>query len=871
MSSRQMRRLQDLVSRATGLDAAEEEEEADEWAVPSTTQPTKPAHRHHDKKKAKKEKAEEKAEGKEAPAAKSSSDPVSSTSGQTKKSKKSEKYPSQEPAAAGAAASSSSPTADDWEEVGEDDEVNINAAPATKDSTTHKKKNARADEEAEEEKNRKKEERRKLRQQQRRQKQAEEDALLDAVLANQADSHNAAKAVEGELNCNYSSSAPGSPNTTNAAPPHTHSHAEANATGDATSSLQYFVMACDAQQLDTRLERIRMFGADAVEDVGDGRTPHRRADGRVRDTGSVSFFPAHHMHVNFMRSAFATPNRLRWIPYDSLGVYLTTEEGRGTQRRTRREYTLNCDSNAFQRALAQLGACQDRMGGVQDLVECLARNKVYHIPTLLQCVYAMEATGESAFAGELLDVALYQVGVILRRVALSGTWAQRRLPVTRGGNALIFQVLQRGVHAALKRGCLRTAFERTRCVLSLDERDPCGMLLLLDYTALRAKRWMWLLEMRHRVRTSAGNTQDISLERSIKALPNYAFSWALAKHFIEREERRQGGGDGGGGNGRPSKVLRGITDAQREVLASTPAAVELLTFALTRFPHAAVCLVKALGGVEVVCGGASGGGTSTSDDDVLPVADCSVWFDGVLTRAAEEISDEALQQRRLAELFVARHEELWKLTECISLLRAAVRSLVYESKTASGTDIPASPLTRNSPLLDPYAYLDLTQEAVLGVSVAPIPADLLRPDAADLGMGGGDGEGDGGDMLRVDPAMAQELLRMVRQNIEDGVEDEATQRYLQQLEEELGERLRRGRPVGEEAGGLDALRGNRQHHHPNNNIMAGDAAGELDWYDYDDEEAEDVEAQEWYSVASGEDRDNDDDADVERQRRGGTQ
>lgn len=863
MSSRQMRRLQDLVDRATGLDASSEEEGGDEMAVPSTMLTKKSADRHHDKKKSKKEREKRKAE-REAETGtavmKAMSTPeaappaVGHTTGKPKKPEKGKDKPHEAASSAPSeTAAVTSLTADDWEEVDEDENRNDSnsKAPSGKDSAAHKKKNntraadeadaaARATAQAEEEKRRKKEKRRELRRQQQRQMQAEEDALLDAVLANQADSHHAA--VEGGGgSAGGMNSAPSSPSAVCAPFYHNANNSnEAGASADAESSLQSFVMACDPQQLDTRLERIRMFGADAVEDVGDGRTPHRRADGRVRDTGSVSFFPAHHLHVKFVHSAFATPNRYRWIPYDSLGVYLTAEEGHGAQGQTWCNYTLNCDSNAFQRALAELEACQARMGGVQDLIECLAHNKVYHVPTLLQCVYAMEATGESAFADELLDVALYQVGVILRRFALSGTWAQRRLPMACGGNALIFHVLQRGVHAALKRGCLRTAFERTRCLLSLDPRDPCGMLLLLDYTALRAKRWVWLLELRRRVLSSTDASQDSSLVRSLTALPNYAFSWALAKHFMEREERLESS------EGRPSKVLRSMSEAQREALAATPAAEALLSHALTHFPHAAVRLVSALGGVDVVCNG--GGGGSTNSSDLPPVTDVSVWYRDIVAKVEDETSSMAAQQSWLADLFVARHEELWKLNECVSLLRTAVLTLVHapSKKTADGDNssegsaaAPATPLTHNSPLLeDPYAYLDLTQEAVMGVSVAPIPADLLRPDAADFPVAL-DGV-EGGEPGILDAAMVEQLLRMLRQHRENGAPDEATQQYLAQLEEELGEQVR----VGRQGGGGDS--GN-----------AESDASELDWYDYDDEEAESVEAQEWYSVVSGEDRSSD--------------
>lgn len=839
MSSRQMRRLQDLVDRATGLDADDEAEMDDDVALPNTMQSKKSADRHSEKKKAKKDKR--KAAPADAPlpsaAAVASAPPQASTKAVS----------SSAPTAQPSAASPSSPG--DWEEVEDEDDCTTRT-PTVKESNTAASASggkrasghaedggaeataaaARTAAQVEEEKKRKKEEKRKLRQQQQRQMQAEEDALLDAVIATHGDPQSSM--MDGGVA--GGGSAPHSPNSATGAASAGDGNAlaaAASATAADAASLAHFVMACDPQQLDTRLERIRLFGVDAVEDVGDGRTPHRRADGRLRDSGTVSFFPAHHVHVKFGQSAFATPNRYRWVPYDSLGIYLTTEEISGPSGRSVLEYTLNCGSNAFQRALQQLRACQEHLGGVQELVECLARNKVYHIPTLLQCVYAMEATGESTFATELLEVALYQLGVVLRRFTLAGTWAQRRLLMARGGNGMLFQVLQRGVHAALKRGCLRTAFERARCLLSLDPRDPCGMLLLLDYTALRAKRWVWLLEMRQRVlaassaaaaAASSAGGQDGSLARCLASLPNFAFSWALARHFIEREEQMQGSSSGGSSGGRPSKVLRGLTAVQRAALDGAPPAQELLIAALTHFPHAAVALVNALGGVETVVG---------SDD--LPVSDASIWFGDVVVRAeSAPESDEAHLQGHLANLFVARHEELWKLNECISVLRAAARALMETPKSresAATRSFAAAASPADVAAVEPHAYLALAKEAVLGTSVTAIPAELLRPDPL---MQDGEG-GDNVDGVGMNPQMVRELIRMLRgQGANNGENAGEAEAFAQRLERELaGDNDDADDSAGADAGGEN---------------------GHLDWYDFDDEEA--AEGQEWYSVASGEDR-----------------
>ncbi|KAG5487542.1 hypothetical protein LSCM1_07499 [Leishmania martiniquensis] len=847
MSSRQMRRLQDLVDRATGLDA----DDSDDDAMPSTVQVRKPnRHRQHKKAKRKVETATTPAPTtpasavQQVPSTDVLADPTALSSSASERHRKGKSDASK----ATATAAVPSSTEGDWEEMSEDEGHSNSTTRRSAKRTATEDEAARAEEAAAAEEKRRRAEKKKSRRQQQRQRQEEEEALLDAVLARREhekvdpDSGGCVGSPVAEHRL-VGASMMGTASSSTGVGPSASGGAAVGSAGE--SSFLQLVMACDANQLDTRLERIRMFGAEAVEDVGDGRTPHRRADGRVRDTGSVSFFPAHHMTVKFVHSAFATPNRYRWIPYDSLGIFLTTEEAHDAWGQTWRTYLLVCSSNAFQRAQASLEACQERLGGVQDLVDCLARNHIYHIPTLLQCVYAMEATGESAFAAELLDVALYQVGVVLRRLALSGTWESRQLPCHRSANTLIFQVLQRGVHAALKRGCLRTAFERARCLLSLDPNDPCGMLLLLDYTALRAKRWVWLLEMRHRAlavravrrqprRGGASNSEeaekealaaagltwrDAALAEDVLRLPNYAFSWALAKHFIEREEARQRSSEATGGAGRPSKVLRGLTSAQRTSLAATPPAVELLSAAVLRFPQAAIRLVDVLGGVDVVCGG---------EESTLSLPCQGSVLQQLMRQADEQLDavEDAATHHRLEDLFVARHEELWKLNECVSLLRHVVQRIASEpaihvSAADRGDDNEEKVNeTMSATGAGQSRYRGVTRDSVMGTSVAPIPADLLEPDAAELAME---------QETAVQPATVERLMRMLQGNLETFGENEYVRNLLGEVRREFHDRV---------GGGTDA---------ESRDDGAGDGVG--NWYDVD--ESEDVEAQEWYSIASG--------------------
>lgn len=568
------------------------------------------------------------------------------------------------------------------------------------------------------EKERRKAEKRRQRQLQQRKKAAEEDAMLDAMLAQHQ--HDGTTGSDTQVPSAASPSpSPG-------------------------SDLLGLVMACDVGQLDTRIERIRMFGAEAVEDVGDGRTPHRRADGHVRDTGSVSIFAEHHQHFKFPHSAFATPNRHRWPPYDPLGLYVTVgktaavgEEGAELRCSTSSStplYRLQCNSNAYTRAEAAREACVARMGGVNDLLECLYLNGTYHLPSLLQCSETLGLMNEDARGGELLDMALYVVGALLRLFHVSGTWEQRQLPFHDGGNRLLHVAMARGVHLALKRGCLQTAWQRARCLLSWDAADPCAMLLLLDYLALRAKRWAWLLEVQHRVLhhplhalfsvESAETTQrtdddsnDVLVLRLLH-LPGFAFSTALARHLIEREEERARG------EGKVSRVLREMRPDQRKFIADMPSSVSMMVNAIHRFPLAAVELVESLGTVETVCKQAN--------------LNAAAWAEQVVQRANEvtEAADkgdaEARAVRDVSHLFVVRHVDLWKPAESMGLLQKALSSTTLWDRVATVTT--SSPTTEGAARrVLQNSYQGVSEELIMGNTTAPIPADLLQPDYVDVG------------------------------------------------------------------------------------------------------------------------------------------
>ncbi|CCW64805.1 unnamed protein product [Phytomonas sp. EM1] len=569
--------------------------------------------------------------------------------------------------------------------------------------------------------------------------------------------------------------------------------------------LGVLMLLCEPEHLDMRLERIRNFGVEAVEDVGDGSTM-LRPHGRLRNSSSVSLFPEHHMKLSFRHSVFATPSKYRWPPFDSLGIQMvvanthpkdahsrenTINRNRSSSSAAPTLYRLNCDSTLFKQAEDARLACEARIGNPQDLINCLNRGP-YHIPTLLQLYATFRALGNTVRASEMVDLALYHVGVLLSRFPIAETWCKRLVPYGYRENRILFQTLQCGVHVALQRGCARTAWELSRFLLSLDPRDPCGMMLMMDYLALRAKRWVWLVEVHQATLTLVDNLSlvnentvkvgeergvassrrekqqnssltpynnaqiDLYLARRVSTLPSFAFSAALAKYFLERdmEQHRMASLEQNSvsintnlsmrAGSRPlkqpqSRILRDITPSQRAMLeAATPATV-MLAQAIVHFPGAAVELVERLQGVDAICKG------STVDP---------VWQDEILALAAGEEKQSADQEdvtpylrSQLNHFFVSRHADLWKSAEPMKFLRCVLGLSVHgsgEGSCCTGAEGVQTPLAtalaelKRSQHRYPKdkeieeLYLALREEDIMGMdSNTAIPQELLDIGALD--------------------------------------------------------------------------------------------------------------------------------------------
>lgn len=77
------------------------------------------------------------------------------------------------------------------------------------------------------------------------------------------------------------------------------------------------------------------------------------------------------------------------------------------------------------------------------------------------------------------------------------------------------------------RACYRTALEFCKLLLSLDpDNDPLAIKLALDFYALRAKEYTWLIDF----------VQEFETSKNLTQLPNFAFSNAIAHHYTSEGE-----------------------------------------------------------------------------------------------------------------------------------------------------------------------------------------------------------------------------------------------------------------------------------------------------------------------------------------------
>ena len=105
------------------------------------------------------------------------------------------------------------------------------------------------------------------------------------------------------------------------------------------------------------------------------------------------------------------------------------------------------------------------------------------------------------------------------------------------------------------RACYRTALELCKLILGLDPKaDPMGILLVLDFFALRSNQHNWLLKLYNEWEPS----------RNLSQLPNFAYSVAVAKFQVSEQK------DVKDDSARHAEVMKEADEALKYALSMFP-------------------------------------------------------------------------------------------------------------------------------------------------------------------------------------------------------------------------------------------------------------------------------------------------------------
>lgn len=161
-----------------------------------------------------------------------------------------------------------------------------------------------------------------------------------------------------------------------------------------------------------------------------------------------------------------------------------------------------------------------------DDIIAIINQQPYHIDSLIQLSELCKMTEDYGMASELIEHALFALETSFHPM-FSVTNGTSRLDYKYQENRALFIVLFKHSLYLESKACTRTALEVAKFLLSLDpEHDPLAVILLLDFYAIRAKQYDWLIQLFEEWEKSHNLTQ----------LPNFAFSRALALFYLDRIE-----------------------------------------------------------------------------------------------------------------------------------------------------------------------------------------------------------------------------------------------------------------------------------------------------------------------------------------------
>ncbi|KAF6202235.1 hypothetical protein GE061_004633 [Apolygus lucorum] len=155
-----------------------------------------------------------------------------------------------------------------------------------------------------------------------------------------------------------------------------------------------------------------------------------------------------------------------------------------------------------------------------DYIVGIINTHPYHVDALLQLSDLCRLSDDLSMAAEFIQRALYCLECAFHPSFIISS-GRCRLDYRKQENRSLYISLFKHMMSIGSRACYRTALEFSKLILSLDpDGDPLAIILAMDFYALRAQEYDWLLKMFH----------ECEPTRNLSQLPNFAYSLAVA-HF----------------------------------------------------------------------------------------------------------------------------------------------------------------------------------------------------------------------------------------------------------------------------------------------------------------------------------------------------
>lgn len=244
------------------------------------------------------------------------------------------------------------------------------------------------------------------------------------------------------------------------------------------------------------------------------------------------------------KSTWLVSAKESWPPVSKTGIYMSVEQtpeadSSGSRNLSKSLIWFRFEHNATYRALQQKFLTAVESMDSDNIIQVI-NQQPYHVDSLIQlselCKHHFSSTlftllqnayflgkmsEDHAMASELIEHAILALESSFHSM-FSLTAGNCRLDYRRQENRAMFVTLFKHAQYLEGRACSRTALEVAKLILSFDpENDPLAMILAIDYYALRAQQYEWLIQLYNEWESS----------NNLSQLPNMAYSYALALFY----------------------------------------------------------------------------------------------------------------------------------------------------------------------------------------------------------------------------------------------------------------------------------------------------------------------------------------------------